>query len=74
VKSLVQHLNGVITVESIPILNSQLSEITFTLTFPLSFPQLTDMGGVRSQESGVRSRKKEKEKEEGEGKKEEGGH
>jgi signal transduction histidine kinase len=36
VKSLVQHLNGVITVESIPIPNSQLSEISFTFTLPLS--------------------------------------
>ncbi|BAZ51136.1 GAF sensor signal transduction histidine kinase [Nostoc sp. NIES-4103] len=34
VKSLVQHLNGSISVESIPISNSQLSEICFTLTLP----------------------------------------
>ena len=40
VKSLVQHLNGVITVESIPILDSQLCEISFTLTLPLSFPPI----------------------------------
>ncbi len=36
VKSLVQHLNGAIAVESIPIANSQLCEISFTLTLPLS--------------------------------------
>ncbi|MFM6182029.1 MAG: ATP-binding protein [Dolichospermum sp.] len=36
VKSLVQHLNGAITIESIPIPNSQLSEISFTLTLPIS--------------------------------------
>ncbi|MBD2663573.1 GAF domain-containing sensor histidine kinase [Richelia sinica] len=34
VKSLVQHLNGAIAVESTPIPNSQLSEICFTLTLP----------------------------------------
>ncbi|BCL39306.1 GAF domain-containing sensor histidine kinase [Nostoc sp. MS1] len=34
VKSLVQHLNGAIAVESNPIPNSQLSEICFTLTLP----------------------------------------
>lgn len=34
VKSLVQHLNGSISVESIPISDSQLSEICFTLTLP----------------------------------------
>lgn len=34
VKSLVQHLNGAIAVESIPIPDSQLSEICFTLTLP----------------------------------------
>lgn len=38
VKSLVQHLNGAIAVESIPIPDSQLSEISFTLTIPLSSP------------------------------------
>lgn len=36
VKSLVQHLHGAIAVESIPIPNSQLCEISFTLTLPLS--------------------------------------
>jgi signal transduction histidine kinase len=41
VKSLVQHLNGVITVESIPLPDSQLSEISFTLTLPLSFPPIS---------------------------------
>jgi signal transduction histidine kinase len=40
VKSLVQHLNGAIAVESIPIPNSQLSEISFTLTLPLSSPPI----------------------------------
>jgi len=40
VKSLVQHLNGVITVESIPLSDSQLSEISFTLTLPLSFSSI----------------------------------
>ncbi len=34
VKSLVQHLNGAIAVESTPIPDSQLSEICFTLTLP----------------------------------------
>ncbi len=34
VKSLVQHLNGMIAVESIPIENSNLSKICFTLTLP----------------------------------------
>jgi signal transduction histidine kinase len=34
VKSLVQHLQGAIAVESTPIENSQLSEICFTLTLP----------------------------------------
>jgi len=34
VKSLVQHLNGAIAVESNPIPGSQLSEICFTLTLP----------------------------------------
>jgi signal transduction histidine kinase len=34
VKSLVQHLNGKIAVESVPISNSQLSQICFTLTLP----------------------------------------
>ncbi|WP_066381078.1 MULTISPECIES: GAF domain-containing protein [unclassified Anabaena] len=34
VKSLVQHLNGAIAVESIPIPDSSLSEICFTLTLP----------------------------------------
>jgi signal transduction histidine kinase len=34
VKSLVQHLNGEITVESVSISDSQLSEICFTLTLP----------------------------------------
>ncbi|AFY48700.1 histidine kinase with GAF domain [Nostoc sp. PCC 7524] len=34
VKSLVQHLNGAIAVESTPIADSQLSEISFTLTLP----------------------------------------
>ena len=38
VKSLVQHLNGAIAVESIPIPDSQLSEISFILTIPLSSP------------------------------------
>jgi signal transduction histidine kinase len=38
VKSLVQHLNGAIAVESISIPDSQLSEISFTLTIPLSSP------------------------------------
>jgi signal transduction histidine kinase len=40
VKSLVQDLNGAIAVESILIPNSQLSEISFTLTLLLSSPQL----------------------------------
>ncbi len=40
VKSLVQHLNGTITVESHPITNSQLSEISFILTLPLSSPPI----------------------------------
>jgi signal transduction histidine kinase len=40
VKSLVQHLNGEIAVESIPLTNSQLSEISFTLTLPLSLPPI----------------------------------
>lgn len=40
VKSLVQDLNGAIAVESIPIPNSQLSEISFTLTIPLSSPPI----------------------------------
>ncbi len=34
VKSLVQHLNGAIAVESLPILDSEQSEICFTLTLP----------------------------------------
>ncbi len=34
VKSLVQHLNGAIAVESMPISNSSLSEVCFTLTLP----------------------------------------
>lgn len=34
VKSLVQHLNGAIALESIPLKDSQLSEICFTLTLP----------------------------------------
>ncbi|MEH1841843.1 MAG: GAF domain-containing sensor histidine kinase [Nostoc sp.] len=34
VKSLVQHLNGAIAVESLPILDSEHSEICFTLTLP----------------------------------------
>ncbi len=34
VKSLVQHLNGAITVESMPMENSSLSSICFTLTLP----------------------------------------
>ncbi|NEU81585.1 GAF domain-containing protein [Nostoc sp. UIC 10630] len=34
VKSLVQHLNGAITVESLPISDSEQSEICFTLTLP----------------------------------------
>ncbi len=34
VKSLVQHLNGAIAVESLQISDSQLSEICFTLTLP----------------------------------------
>jgi signal transduction histidine kinase len=38
VKSLVQHLHGAIAVESIPIPDSHLSEISFTLTLPLSSP------------------------------------
>jgi signal transduction histidine kinase len=33
-KSLVQHLNGAIAVESVPISDSELSEICFTLTLP----------------------------------------
>jgi signal transduction histidine kinase len=36
VKSLVQHLNGTITLESTPIENSNLSKISFTLTLPQS--------------------------------------
>jgi signal transduction histidine kinase len=40
VNSLVQDMNGAIAVESIPIPNSQLSEISFTLTIPLSSPPI----------------------------------
>ncbi|ARV63242.1 ATPase [Nostocales cyanobacterium HT-58-2] len=38
VKSLVQHLNGSIAVESLPIEDSSLSQISFTLTLPQFFP------------------------------------
>jgi signal transduction histidine kinase len=38
VKSLVQHLHGAIAIESTPIVNSNLSEICFTLTLPQFSP------------------------------------
>jgi signal transduction histidine kinase len=52
VKSLVQHLNGAIAVESIPIPNSQLCEISFTLTLPLSSPPINSYSKKVTPENG----------------------